>query len=545
MLLFNTKWIAPFGYVLMVTMAYGQDLTSAALWKQYAAAPNSCPNIPNCSYAGYHYGESALPTAKVVANVRQAGAVGDGKADDTAAFAKAIDQALAAGGGAVLVPQGTYRINGMIHLKHDGVVLRGEGRGKTVLDFSKSLSDLVGAENASGKSAWSWSGGLLWIAPGDTFDSDGKLIKTADKSGQAGWEFWRSGDVLAEVSGSAAPGETVITVESSDQLKPGQLVLMTWDNPADYSLVKHIAGHPTMDAYNWESATGITPPAYGRFKWPVEIVAVKGNQITLKQPLRIDVKPEWKVRFEAIGSILSESGVEHLTIRCHAPMTHKHLSNQGHNAIYINRAVNCFVRDVEIRSAENGINIASSKNVTVTEITFTGPEQHHHTFACRASSHDCIFEKFELAGPLKVQHGINTECFSSGNVWRAAKMPKGTFDSHRGLSFDSIRTDITLANDATGPGGAGDAGPFLGKRMVHWNIRIDHSPRKVPGEFVFQPEAFPMGALVGVQGAPIDNAPAWAMPKGDKGCVVVDPGKEPAIKDLYVAELQLRLGKGR
>ncbi len=99
-----------------------------------------------------------------------------------------------------------------------------------------------------------------------------------------------------------------------------------------------------------------------------------------------------------------------------------------------------------------------------------------------------------------------------------------------------------MRNDADGPGGADEAGPFLGAHVVHWNIVIQDSPRKDPGEFVNMPEALPMGALVGVQGAPISTKEAPAMPKGDKGTVIADEGQVPTPPNLYEAELKLRLG---
>ncbi len=66
---------------------------------------------------------STLPglNAELVAirsfNVRQHGAVGDGKTLDTAAIQKAIDAATTAGGGTVVFPQGTY-VSSSIHLKN-------------------------------------------------------------------------------------------------------------------------------------------------------------------------------------------------------------------------------------------------------------------------------------------------------------------------------------------------------------------------------------------------------------------------------------------
>ncbi|MFI5377988.1 MAG: glycoside hydrolase family 28 protein [Tepidisphaerales bacterium] len=56
------------------------------------------------------------PAAKTVYNVRDYGAVGDGKALDSPAINRAIDACAAAGGGTVCLPAGTY-VSGSIHMK--------------------------------------------------------------------------------------------------------------------------------------------------------------------------------------------------------------------------------------------------------------------------------------------------------------------------------------------------------------------------------------------------------------------------------------------
>ncbi|HZT41998.1 MAG TPA: glycosyl hydrolase family 28-related protein [Chthonomonadaceae bacterium] len=57
---------------------------------------------------------AAQATAQTHWNVMEAGAVPDGKTDDTAAFQKALDAAGRAGGGVVDVPAGRYRIDGTL-----------------------------------------------------------------------------------------------------------------------------------------------------------------------------------------------------------------------------------------------------------------------------------------------------------------------------------------------------------------------------------------------------------------------------------------------
>ncbi|MDW8104183.1 MAG: glycosyl hydrolase family 28-related protein, partial [Armatimonadota bacterium] len=63
-------------------------------------------------------------------NVRDFGAKGDGKIDDTTAFQKAIDAAHEMGGNLVFVPRGDYLIAGTLEVR-EHVVLEGVFRGPT------------------------------------------------------------------------------------------------------------------------------------------------------------------------------------------------------------------------------------------------------------------------------------------------------------------------------------------------------------------------------------------------------------------------------
>jgi polygalacturonase len=73
-------------------------------------------------------------------NVREQGAVGDGTQDDRPAVQETIDQCNAAGGGTVIVPAGTYWLEGPLHLKsHVNLHLEA---GST-LRFSADLEDFL------------------------------------------------------------------------------------------------------------------------------------------------------------------------------------------------------------------------------------------------------------------------------------------------------------------------------------------------------------------------------------------------------------------
>ena len=97
----------------------------------------------------------ALLAAPVLAadgwNVRDFGAVGDGKADDTAAFQKALDAAQAGAGGIVSVPTGKYLIAGHLDI-HEHTTLEGVFRAPTARSqgFGSTLLATEGKGQADG-----------------------------------------------------------------------------------------------------------------------------------------------------------------------------------------------------------------------------------------------------------------------------------------------------------------------------------------------------------------------------------------------------------
>jgi len=291
------------------------------------------------------------------------------------------------------------------------------------------------------------------------------------------------------------------------------------------------------------------------WQWPAELAAVDAGSITLVQPLRVDLRPEWEVTMQPLGPHVEEVGVERLTVEFPPHERQSHCKDLGYNAIFFHRAMHCWARDITVINADNAINLAAAKHVTVRDFCLQGTPAHHGT-TTRTNSHDNLITDFRVKSwPF---HGLNVEGSSSGNVWRRGVMTHGTFDYHRGLSYENIKTDIEVANDSRF-GGSDSAGPRIGARCVHWNIRVTCEGvmttsmpgcqpfPKDPGEFVYQPDLISDGALVGVRGVPVCRKEArtpWGflhMVPGDKNCIVADHGRVPDPTDLYEAQLQLRL----
>jgi hypothetical protein len=93
------------------------------------------PNWTKCGVQG------GIPEIKAVASIEDFGAKADDDDDDSEALAKACEAAGKMGGGAVLLGEGTYYLDRPVTVRHDAVVIRGQGPGKTRLLFRYSIPD--------------------------------------------------------------------------------------------------------------------------------------------------------------------------------------------------------------------------------------------------------------------------------------------------------------------------------------------------------------------------------------------------------------------
>jgi hypothetical protein len=274
------------------------------------------------------------------------------------------------------------------------------------------------------------------------------------------------------------------------------------------------------------------------WRWVNEVLRVDGDRVYLKKPLRLAIHPDWRVTLIRFDQISRNVGVEQMTIRMPVHPERPHLRDAGFNGIYMHRAVHSWIRNVTIENADNGVILEGSSHVTVDRLTMTGGK-HHHAAIFTYQSHDNLMSNFHIQS--RPWHGLGVQDLSSGNVWHRGVLEHGTLDYHRGMPFDSIRTDIEMRADGR-PGGAETAGPFAGRRTVHWNLRVKDAHPVKGGRWIACPDLLSMGALVGLQGVNLFQQPnPGVMPPGDKGTLVVDHGKAPEPENLYEAQLRLRL----
>ncbi len=416
---------------------------TSALWGRAGELWNPASRLPDFSRAGYAPGLSKPPARVRVVNVRDEGARGDGVTDDTAAFQRAIRSV--PGGGVVFVPAGRYVLTDVLEITRPGVVLRGEGPERSVLVMPRPLSAIHPLGNVDKvKTAYSFTGGFV-------------VLRGTDKGGR-----------LAAVVGPARRGDTRLVVESPAGVKTGDWVRLVMDDPGDWSLLRHLHGDlrdPGTDTLRMGPAVD----------WAARVVAVDGPRLTLDRPLRVDVRPEWKPAIFAFAPTLTESGVEDLGFEFPGVPKRPHLQEEGFNAIHLLGAVNCWVRNVTVTDADNGVIVGRSRFCTVEDFTAraakrTG-ETGHHALWATGKTQDALFVDFRIE--TTYVHDLTVEGFANGNVFTKGTGVALNCDHHRNAPYENLFTDL----DAGDPrrlfesSGRGDRGPHSGARTTFWNIR--------------------------------------------------------------------------
>jgi hypothetical protein len=488
-----------------------------SLWGQHGERWTPASQLPDFSYAGYQSGNAPLPDLPVATNVKDHGAKGDGKTDDTAALLAAIK---ATPSGVVLIPEGRYVLTDVLKLDRSNLVLRGAGVGKTVLVIPKSLQQLRPANDVDvDKAAYSFSGGFVALSGAD------KGTKVADIVTPIRASTARTPIAGTQrVPGSPDPtdlvarrGARTLTLSSVNGIHPGDHVRLQTNN--DPTLGRHLHGD--------EFDAGPGTLEYKNFiSWVARVTAVDGPTVTLDRPLRIDLRAAWKPELYAWRPTVENVGVEGLTFEFAGVPKKPHLKEEGFNAVFFNGAANAWARDIEVVDCDVAFNVTNARFCTVQNITCranqrTNPTGHHALWARRAQ--DCLFDTFNI--DTEYVHDLSVEGFACGNVFMNGRGVALNFDHHRNAPYENLFTDI----DAGDPkrlwqsSGRGDRGPNSAARETFWNIR--HTGTKVP-----KLPDWPQMIVVGIEG----YAPSQATPRHIIESASIQP------RNLYQAQVQLR-----
>lgn len=274
---------------LRTVLIAGLCMAALTAWQRPAAAESGL--LPEDRSIPWSPGvPGGIPHYPVFASVKDAayGAVGDGKADDTAAIQKAIDACPEKH--AVLIPAGTYRLTAMLNLAKNGVVLRGEGPDKTRLINEATEKHTISICN--------WDNIIAT-----------KILKGHTK------------------------GSTQLTLEDTSRIKVGDVLKIDQKNDPSIASVAGAGG-----ACGWAGRNG----GERAMAQLVQITAKNGNDVTLSRPLYHEFKAEFAPEaLRTTDKTISFTGVEDLYVET------LNKRKDTSSTIKIWNGIHCWVKNIE------------------------------------------------------------------------------------------------------------------------------------------------------------------------------------------------------
>ncbi len=479
---------------------------------------------PNWTRAGVQGG---IPAVAVAARIEDFGARPDDDADDSGALDAACRSVGEQGGGAVMLGAGTWHLDRPVTVRHDGVVIRGEGADETRVIFRYGLGD----EGIR----------FFWPEPGATVGPNTRLELHAAPTGVQEMVI-RIGEVeVGSWTRSAHSGNTFAFARTASRvmgrLRDGEATLSgvaTYQDgsqrTAEVPIVidREFTDDPPVPASQYaigfqgrgwagpqlllaedglrgatrlvvQSAEGLAPgdvvlidgPATERWKeltrnacrwgsyrrYMVEITAVEGNTITLDQPLRIEfpvIDGSYVQKFVPIR----RCGIEDLYI--------EQTENLWITASEFVNAWNCWARGVTVRMCgRNPVYGRLAKFCEIRDCVFDDAwfKGGGGTAYCGWDQcFDCLMDGVET---FRLRHAPLYQWAASGNVIRNGVFHDSDGQWHSGWTNENLFENCVITSVA-GNGGYGYGfwgsppedtahGPN-GPRNVVWNCDV-HSEK--------------------------------------------------------------------
>ncbi len=412
--------------------------------------------IQDFSYAGFEFGESPLPTGSF-APITTVSATNDGSVDVASILQNALDEAAAAGGGIVLLPAGTYRIDKPITVSGSNVVLRGAGSSDT----------------------------RLWFKDGGGLSESAALRVTSpswlSESDQPGWALTAEGAIF----------DDFVEVQDPDGLSPGDDISIAWNITAEF---KQEHG---SEAYWYHTEVGSRKTFFRR-----TVTQIQGNRVYFKVPLRYPLKLRDEPVVRRASAYASRNGIEHLAISTAlgSPTASWNSGINGATAIHMRFCKDCWIKDVRSFSQDgnshhlrsHGISVERSFRVTIAD-THLEKAQHlggggnGYLFTVSQSNEVLLRDSSGREG--RHNFSINWDFGASGNVFLRilsaggrvcgslqAQLDNdcsvGPTDFHHALAIANL-FDSSVIDDALQVGNRQDwstGAGHTGTMNVFWNI---------------------------------------------------------------------------
>lgn len=286
------------------------------------------------STCGYRASETAIP------DVRNAVYVECGEGDMYEVLQRAVDyvSSLKPDGnghrGAVLLGEGTFSISSPLRITASGVVLRGQGRGRTTV-IKRGVS----------------RGALLYI--------EGGMCMTG-------------GDTIAVSAEKTLAGATTLELESAKGLQSGDRIRIV--RPSTREWIE------SLNCYDFGGGLDYTgwKPGDIDITWDRTIISVSGNTITIDAPVTTTLDAKYGGGYIVTGhnaGELTECGVENMTLASEHNTWNPKDEDHCWDAIWVDNARDCWVRRVNFMSfAGSAVNLQkNTSRITVEDCIASEP----------------------------------------------------------------------------------------------------------------------------------------------------------------------------
>ena len=372
-------------------------------------------------------------------NIKTAfGAKGDGVTDDTLAFKKALQEA----NGILYIPQGTYIITGrLLRTNTNPLIIRGDGEGKTIIHFPKSMRELFGSPGDGNK--WSFKPCFFEI------------------------DMQKKEDKLCDIIKKSPRGSHLVYCNTTQGIKQGDWVRIALKDDNNASLFKLVYQKEDMIPKEYIGTL--------QMRFPNKVLEIGDGYVKLARPLPIDVELDCHPEIQTLRGFTSVAAIENMSFTAAYKPYAGHLIEDGYNMVSFKNVVNGWVKNVSFHNADIALKLSAGCHFcNISNTTFTSDKNrsgHHGIWVAGCSDNLITDFKFKM----KYEHDISVEGLALQNVFTSGEGVDLNFDHHRVGPYGNLFTDIHLGKGTRYHSSSGQSqrGAHSGKLTTFWGLTSD------------------------------------------------------------------------
>ncbi|MEM1326712.1 MAG: T9SS type A sorting domain-containing protein [Bacteroidota bacterium] len=472
--------------------------------------------IPDYSYAGYRYGEEALPFVPTVKTIQPI--AGDNTAHIQAALDEVAQMTADSNGirGALLLEAGIYRINGSVTVGESGVVLRGVGQETDTVTNTILIATGTDTRNLV----------CVGHAPNVNNSWTNRLMNTT----------------TLVTSEFLPAGVRTIAVEDPSLYEIG-----------DHIMIKHVSTNEWLATINFGDTDSDDPWRFGEidlyYNRIITAIELEEKKLMLDVPIYDHLErslSQAQVYKYDRSAIKTKVGVENLRIIIETAGEED--ENHARSAIVLNGTEDSWVRDVTaLHFTYAGVDIYRSNRITIKDCRAIEPHSmvtggRRYNFAVGRLTNNILFDNCfaNLGRHAYVSNGASQ---AAGIVFYNCRSDQdlSTIEGHRRWSQALLYDNLIATNPQTtrvlGLYNRGRFGTGHGWAAVHsmaWNVRIEDNKAMViqrPPER----QNYSIGAKANFNvSAPFSHPNGW----------IELTQQQLVIPSLYEKQLEARLKNG-